>query len=309
MKIRTKFTALITLLFLVLQLAAPLSVRAALDMRTGPDGLSLIERYEGYSDQRYELNGRTYIGYGTACAADAYPDGITREEAEELLREALGKCESSINSFCDRSGLTPTQEQFDALVSFTFTLGDGWLSGTSDLVQIVRGDRSATRLETARAFGVWCHIGGKANTSLAQRRLEEAALYLDGNLNAAKEEFAYLIIQKEDGVTYETDFSVYLRGGTYDSFPEMTKKDYQFTGLRTKDGQLIKIGDKVTGNAVTEAEWKKVASAAPVTPVTPVTTTYLDVKPEDWFYSYVTDLSAAGVINGRGNGIFAPKDS
>ena len=309
MKNRTKFTALITLLFLVLQLAAPLSVRAALDMRTGPDGLSLIERYEGYSDQRYELNGRTYIGYGTACAADAYPDGITREEAEELLREALGKCESSINSFCDRSGLTPTQEQFDALVSFTFTLGDGWLSGTSDLVQIVRGDRSATRLETARAFGVWCHIGGKANTALAQRRLEEAALYLDGNLAAAKEEFAYLIIQKEDGVTYETDFSVYLRGGTYDSFPEMTKKDYQFTGLRTKDGQLIKIGDKVTGNAVTEAEWKKVASAAPVTPVTPVTTTYRDVKPEDWFYSYVTDLSAAGVINGRGNGIFAPKDS
>ena len=318
MKNRTKFTALITLLLLVLQLAVPLSAHAALDMRTGPDGLSLIERYEGYSDQRYELNGKWYIGYGTACAADAYPDGITRAEAEELLREALGKCESSINSFCDRSGLTPTQEQFDALVSFTFTLGDGWLSGTSDLVQIVRGDRSATRLETARAFGVWCHIGGKANTMLAQRRLEEAALYLDGNLAAAKEEFAYLIIQKEDGVTYETDFSVYQRGGTYDSFPEMTKKDHKLTGLRTKDGQLIKLGDAVTGNMVTKAEWEKVASAAPstpttpatpTTPVTPVTSGYSDVRPEDWFYSYVTDLSAAGVINGRGNGVFAPKDS
>ena len=35
MKNRTKFTALITLLFLVLQMAVPLSAHAALDMRTG----------------------------------------------------------------------------------------------------------------------------------------------------------------------------------------------------------------------------------------------------------------------------------
>ncbi len=311
MKNRAMLTAA-TLLFLALQLFAPFPAHAAADWETGEAGISLIERYEGYSEQMYQLNGKWYVGYGTSCAADAYPNGITRAEAETLLREALSRCEQAINAFCARNGVVLSQTQFDALVSFTYTLGDGWLSGSSDLLQLVRGDKMATRLETARAFGIWCHIGGKANASLAQRRLEEAALYLDGDTAAAKSEFAYLIIEKEAGVSYATDFSVYLRGGVYDAFPEMTRSAFSLKGLRTKGGKLIRIGDTVSDNVITCAEWEATAPVTPVTPVTPVAPaapTYSDVRPEDWFYSYVTDLSAAGVINGRGNGIFAPQDS
>ena len=41
------------------------------------------------------------------------------------------------------------------------------MSGTSDLVKIARGEKDATRLEVAHAFGEWCHSGGQAHRAVA----------------------------------------------------------------------------------------------------------------------------------------------
>lgn len=66
---------------------------------------------------------------------------------------------------------------------------------------------------------------------LADRRLQEAAIYLDDSTRAAEDEFAYLIINMESGASYETDFAVYEIGKTYGSFPKAEKLGYSFAGF------------------------------------------------------------------------------
>lgn len=43
--------------------------------------------------------GKWYIGYGTECDAEDYPEGITREEAELLLMSKVEAYEAKLNDF------------------------------------------------------------------------------------------------------------------------------------------------------------------------------------------------------------------
>lgn len=259
--------------------------------------LALLEEGEGFRAEKYYEGGNWYIGFGTQCGESDYPYGITREEAEALLLQKLAKYEIKLTEFFTRYGIVPTQGQFDALLSFCYNFGTGWLTGTSDLVRIVRGEVTATRLETAQAFLQWCHSGGEALGGLAARRLQEASLYLDGSLWAAENEFAYLIIKKETGATYEADYRVYQRGTLYASLPAAEKLGSRLVGYRTTDGTLLTETSLVAGNASASAEWAANTYTG---------RSYTDVTTADWFYDYVMELSAGGVINGYENGTFQP---
>lgn len=294
-KTERKLLALLLTIALLLTLCMPVFADGA--MSVGEGGLTLIEEYEGLHTERYSSGGKWYIGYGTQIGEDEYPDGISREQAEELLHGKLAKYERALNEFFAKSGVTPTQGQFDALLSFTYNLGTSWLAGTSNLVQIVRGELSATRLETAQAFGEWCHSGGRALGNLATRRLREAALYLDGTTAAAESEFAYLIIEREDGATYETDFRVYERGESYGSFPVMQKLGYTLDGMRTSYGETITESTTVTGNLTAKASWKENRYSG---------NRFSDLPASHWSYNYVMELAKSGVINGNPDGTFAP---
>ena len=294
-KTTRRISTLLLTMTLLLSLCTPAFADGA--MTVGQDGLSLIEDYEGLHTEKYSSGGKWYIGYGTQIREDDYPDGITQEEAEALLREKTAKFETALNEFFAKNGITPTQGQFDALLSFTYNLGTSWMAGTSDLVQIVRGDVEATRLETAQAFGEWCHSGGKALSNLAVRRLQEAALYLDGTTDAAQSEFAYLIIEREDGVTYETDFRVYERGTAYGSFPTMEKLGCTLNGLSTSYGKTITADSTVTGNVTAKASWKQNQY---------IGDRFSDLSASHWSYNYVMDLKKSGVISGNPDGTFEP---
>lgn len=312
--IQKKHISLLLLLCLAAQLLLPSCARAADAeppaaeavavfapaggrMSISDAGVSLIKRYESFSPTMYANGGYWYVGYGSQAAAGAYPNGVTEAEADALLRAELAVHEDKINAFLAQNGLTLAQAQFDALVSFTYTLGAGWLSDTT-LPGIIRGEIEATRLETARAFGVYSHVGGVVLPGLAERRLEEATLYLDGY--GAETPFSYLAFQKEDGVLYRDDFSdfaVYERGGTYESFPPMIRLGYTLDGFLTGDGRLLRPGDPVGDGGPVEAVWRRNDYAVRSFP---------DVTGEQWFYDYVMELSEAGVVNGRGDGTFAP---
>ena len=294
-KTERRFWALLLTAVLLLTLCTP--AFAAGTMSVGEEGLALIEAQEGFHAKKYTSGGNWYIGYGTQIGADEYPDGISKEEAEELLRKKIAKYEATLYGFYSKNLTKPTQGQHDALVSFCYNLGTSWLTGTSDLLKIVRGEVSATRLETAQAFGEWCHSGGKALGSLALRRLKEAALYLDGTTAAAESEFAYLIIEREDGATYETDFRVYERGKSYGSFPKMEKLGYTLSGLITSYGKTITESSTVTGNLTSKASWKQTQYSG---------SRFSDLPASHWSYNYVMDLAKNGVINGNPDGTFAP---
>ncbi len=296
--ISRRLTALLLIACLLLPSAFTLPARAYDDMKAGDLAIELIQRYEGFSSKMYYEGGHWYVGYGSQVKEGAYPNGVTEEEAVELVRAELARVESALNAFFARNELSPTQAQFDALVDFTYTLGSSWLNGNSDLLKIVSGKKEATRLETTLAFGVWCHAGGVALPGLANRRLEEAALYLDGNADAAGN-FAYLIIKREEDVVRSTDFAVYEVGGVYEAFPTMFRLGYSLNGLVCSDGSAINIGDTVEGSRSTSAVWVKNTYSE----------SFADVSADKWFYDYVMELNEGGVIGGRGDGSFDPDAS
>jgi hypothetical protein len=59
--------------------------------------------------------------------------------------------------------------------------------------------------------------------------------------------------------------------------------------------------------SITRAEFATiVAEALEIKPITPDKPTYRDVDPAAWYYSYVEACTKAGLIVGRGNGVFDP---
>ncbi len=293
---RKSFPSLLLALCLAMQLCIPVLASGTM-MTAGSAAIRQLEEEEGFRAEKYEANGKWYIGYGTECGAEDYPNGITQQEAEALLLGKVAEFEVKLNDFFARYGVTPTQGQFDALICFTYNYGTGWMGGTSKLVKIASGEVQATRLEVAQAFGEWCHSGGQAQQGLADRRLQEAALYLDDSTYAAGNEFVYLIINKENGVSYETDFRVYQRGAAYGSFPRMEKLGSTFAGLKTASGAVLTESSIASGNVVATAAWTANSYTG---------TTYSDVNKGDWFYDYVMELSAQGIVGGNGDGTFAP---
>ena len=289
--------AVLLALCLAMQLCVPAAMASGRLMRAGDMAIEQIEEEEGFRAEKYSAGGKWYIGYGTECGEGDFPDGVTREEAELLLMSKVERYEEKLNDFFDRYDVSPTQGQFDALICFSYNFGTGWMSGTSALVKIARGEIDATRLEVAQAFGEWCHSGGQAQAGLADRRLQEAAIFLDDDPRAAEDEFAYLIINKESGVSYETDFAVYEIGESYESFPKMEKLGYSFAGLMTKDGRTITESSTVRGSVVATAQWTATSYTG---------RTYSDVNRSDWFYNYVMELSQQGIVGGNDDGTFAP---
>jgi len=291
---RNILTVFALLACLLLQTAFPLSARAE-DRRVSEACIDLIRRYEGFSDAAYQSGGKWYIGYGTQIRQDAYPDGITEAQAEELLRDALRSSEAQVTAYARQHGVTFTQGQFDALVDFTYTLGTAWINGNSLVRKLTCGDVSLSRRETARAFGVWCHSGGAVLPALANRRLDEAALYLDGSIDGAAA-FSYLAIEREPDVSYATDFAVYERGETYDYFPTMFHLGYSVAAVETADGELIRLGDTVADSKHVKVIWETSAYSR----------SYPDVAENSWYYDYVMELSEAEVISGRSDGTYTP---
>jgi len=97
-------------------------------------------------------------------------DTITKERAEELLREDVKRFEG----YVDRLVKVPlTQGQYDALVSFVYNLGPGALERSTLLDQLNRGDYDSA----AEQFGRWVFAGGKTLAGLVRRRAAERALF------------------------------------------------------------------------------------------------------------------------------------
>ena len=148
----------------------------AAHMRTSRAGLDLIKLFEGYRP-RYEPlpDGRWIIGYGHVRAARE-GSRVSELDAEAILREYdLPKFERVVR----QSVLAPlNQNEFDALVSLAFNIGETAFAG-SDVVAALNG---GNRLTAASAFDGWrqAEIGGRIQLvdALVRRRAAEKSLFL-----------------------------------------------------------------------------------------------------------------------------------
>ncbi|MDE5916770.1 MAG: lysozyme, partial [Oscillospiraceae bacterium] len=155
-------------------------VYASGDMKVSEDCIELIKTAEGFSRYKYWDYSQWTIGYGTGVSADEYPDGITEAEAEELLYDAVVRYEGYVNNFADRYDVSLKQNQFDALVSLTYNMGNIWSAyDTFDLkTYVINGSENYSFLDIAKGFGEWRVAGGSVIQGLVTRRQEETKLFL-----------------------------------------------------------------------------------------------------------------------------------
>jgi lysozyme len=140
-------------------------------MNVGKKGLDLIKSFEGLELKAYKDSvGVTTIGYGHTRTAKM-GQAITEAQAEALLRSDLAWVEAAVNKLAKN----PSQDQFDAMVSFVFNLGETNFAKSTLLKKHNAGDFKGAKAEFIR----WNKAGGKVLKGLTRRREAEAALYND----------------------------------------------------------------------------------------------------------------------------------
>lgn len=264
-------------------------------LKTTEQGIQFIKSMEGFSAHRMWDYSQYSIGYGTACRAGDYPNGITVQQADQLLRQKLVEVEHSVNTFIEKNNLPFSAAQYDALVSFTYNVGSSWMSA-SRLSRLLVGGMF-TEIEFASALGVWCHTRSTVNKGLVLRRIREIQMFLYGDyagINSKK--YCYLLFDA-DGGTMDSDIYFYPEGSAYGPIQTAQKSDRKFLGWFTEAGVQLTEAAPVTQNLTVRARWQ--------TPH-PADRAFSDVQQGSWYYTYVDELYNANVINGYTDGTFRP---
>lgn len=172
--------AVLLLLSMLIGLFCIPTASAAEDMHISWRGIDLIKKYEGFHKYQYWDHQQWTIGYGTRCYNGQYPNGITVEQATADLQAAMVKTENLLKEFLRDNRLTVNQNQFDALVSFAYNVGE-YVWFTSDTFTLrnylLDGIANHTAGDFEYAFGLWCKAGGQPLDGLVRRRADEAALF------------------------------------------------------------------------------------------------------------------------------------
>ena len=140
------------------------------NVETSENGIELIKSFEGRRLVAYQDSvGVWTIGYGHTKTAH---EGrlIIKSTADRLLAEDLVEFEKYIDTLVK---VPLTQNQFDALVSWTFNLGPGNLKESTMLRKLNYGDYESVPEEMRR----WNKAGGEVLEGLVRRREAEAELF------------------------------------------------------------------------------------------------------------------------------------
>lgn len=137
--------------------------------KIGQAGLALIKQFEGCRLVAYQCSAGVWtVGYGHTAGVHKGMK-ITQAQAEEYLKKDVAKFEKYINnpSYVPFTAQL-NQNQFDALVSFAFNLGQG-------NVRKLCTSRKINQIPSA--MQQYCKAAGKTLPGLQRRRKAEAALY------------------------------------------------------------------------------------------------------------------------------------
>ena len=132
-------------------------------------GLDLIKQFEGCRLTAYQCSAGVWtIGYGHTAGVHRGMK-ITQAQADAYLKQDVAKFEKYVNN----ASYVPftsklNRNQFDALVSFVFNLGQG------NLMKLCKG-RTINQIPSA--MQQYCKANGKTLPGLQRRRKAEAALY------------------------------------------------------------------------------------------------------------------------------------
>lgn len=144
-------------------------------MRTSENGINMIKGFEGCElEAYYDPVGVLTIGYGTTNRVNHYThfliqpkSKISKEFADKLLRLSLPLFEAKVNKYS--ACYHWTQNEFDALVCFTYNIGN--IDGLTK-----NGTRS--RQEIYNKFTEYNKANHVELTGLTTRRITERDLFM-----------------------------------------------------------------------------------------------------------------------------------
>lgn len=143
-------------------------------MKTSDVGIELIKKYEGCVLKAYKCpSGVWTIGYGHTNGVKSGMQ-ITKAQALDYLKQDLNVFEKAVTDYVK---VPLNQNQFDALVSFSFNCGTGALKTSTLLKKLNSCDYSGAANELLK----WNKSNGKVLNGLVKRRQEEKKLFLKTN--------------------------------------------------------------------------------------------------------------------------------
>ena len=140
-----------------------------------PAGLRLIRLFESFSAMPYICaGGYQTLGFGHVVRpGEAFDLPLSLESGEKLLLANVSKTERAISRLIR---VPLSQNQWDALTSWTFNLGGGALQASTLRQVINRGDLDEAPDQIRR----WVYAGGRKLRGLVKRREIEARLFACG---------------------------------------------------------------------------------------------------------------------------------
>jgi RHS repeat-associated protein len=154
--------------------------QSAANLTLSANGLTFIENHETvggvFNSTVYnDSAGNATIGYGhMLTGSESYPNGIDQATAGTLLRSDVSTAQGAVQSDVT---VNLNQNQFDALVSFTFNTGVNALSNSTLLSDV----NSSNFTGASGQFLVWdkAHVNGKVVVvpGLLNRRTDEQTLF------------------------------------------------------------------------------------------------------------------------------------
>jgi len=154
-------------------------------MQMSENGLELLKQWEGFKSKLYKDSaGLPTIGVGHLLTkseltsgkitinnvAVDYANGLTDQQILDLLSQDVDPAAAAVTA---RVKVTLSQNQFDALVSFTFNVGIGAFSGSTLLKVLNQGQYNQVPDQLLR----WNKAGGKVVPGLTNRRQNEIKLW------------------------------------------------------------------------------------------------------------------------------------
>ena len=140
------------------------------DMKISQEGIALIKHYEGCKLESYQCSAGVWtIGYGSTKNVKEGMS-IDAEKAEQLLIKDLAIFEKEVANLVS---VPLEQNQYDAIVSWTFNLGSSNLKASTMLKVLNNGVYEAVPEQLKR----WNKVKGVVNDGLVKRRKSEALLF------------------------------------------------------------------------------------------------------------------------------------
>jgi len=139
-------------------------------------GIDFIASKEGFIPHTYiDQAGYPTIGYGHKVKSGEIFTSLTKAQARQLLEQDVTLAVAAINKYVK---VALNQNQFDALTSFVFNIGQGAFARSTLLRKLNAGDYTSAAQEFERWKYITSHGQKLVSNGLVNRRNAEQQLFL-----------------------------------------------------------------------------------------------------------------------------------